>query len=58
MVSGTWVVRKGFVVVRTRRGRNLMMQVWDLEDRENGDSQSLGCQKEASSYFLASVGEV
>ena len=35
-----------------------MMQVWDLEDRENGDSQSLGCQKEASSYFLAQVGEV
>ena len=28
MVSETWVVRKGFVVVRTRRGRNLMIEVW------------------------------
>ena len=35
-----------------------MMLVWDLEDKENGDSQSLGCQKEALSYFLAQVGEV
>lgn len=58
MVSGDWGVRKGFVVVRARRGRSLIRRFGNWKTGRT-EILSLRCQKKeaSSSFFLAPMGE-